>query len=102
MKNTLTKAMLVDAICERTGKPRMETRKVVEQLLEVMKNAIRRDYSLLLSGFGKFECYEKSARKGRNPHTDETITLDSRKVVVFRISRKLRVDLNPAEESDSV
>lgn len=94
--------MIVDAICEQSGRPRMETRRVVEQLLDVMKNAIRRDYSLLLSGFGKFECYEKSARKGRNPHTDEAITLESRKVVVFRISRKLRVDLNQAGDAEPI
>ncbi|MDP3428866.1 MAG: HU family DNA-binding protein, partial [Desulfomicrobium sp.] len=35
------------------------------------------------------------ARKGRNPQTSESIILSERKVVVFRISRKLRAELNP-------
>ena len=60
-----------------------------------MKIAIKKDRALLISGFGKFECYDKASRKGRNPKTDETITLPPRKVMVFRLSRKLRAELNP-------
>lgn len=51
----------------------------------------------MVSGFGKFEAYDKEARKGRNPQTDETITLPPRKVVVFRLSRKFRAELNGEE-----
>ncbi len=52
-----------------------------------MKTAIKRDHELLISGFGKFEAYAKKARRGRNPATNEAITLKPRKVVVFRLSR---------------
>lgn len=44
----------------------------------------------LISGFGAFEAHGKKARKGRNPATNEAMILKSRKVVVFRLSRKLR------------
>ena len=63
----------------------------------LMKQAIKKDDALLVSGFGKFEAYDKEARKGRNPQTDETITLPPRKVVVFRLSRKFRAELNGEE-----
>ena len=43
------------------------------------------------------EAYEKNPRRGRNPQTDESITLDGRTVVVFRVSRKLRNELNGEE-----
>lgn len=91
---TLTKAEIVDAIYEKTDRNRAEIKDVVETLLTIMKQAIKEDNSLLISGFGKFEAYEKKARKGRNPQTDETITLPERKVVVFRLSRKFRAELN--------
>ena len=67
---------------------------IVEDLLALMKKAIKDSNTLLLSGFGKFEAYGKDARKGRNPQTEETITLPSRRVVVFRLSRKFRMELN--------
>ncbi|ABB37318.1 histone family protein DNA-binding protein [Oleidesulfovibrio alaskensis G20] len=91
---TLTKADIVDAIYEKTERNRAEVKNVVESLLGIMKQAIKKDHALLISGFGKFEAYDKKARKGRNPQTDETITLPPRKVVVFRLSRKFRAELN--------
>jgi integration host factor subunit alpha len=94
MSKTLTKADIVEAIYEKTDKNRAEVKKLVEKLLNIMKQAVKKDRTLLISGFGKFEAYDKDARKGRNPKTDATITLPPRKVVVFRLSRKFRAELN--------
>jgi len=92
---TLTKAGIVDYIYEKTDKNRAEIKELVEAILYIMKKSIRSDHALLISGFGKFEAYDKKARKGRNPQTSQTITLPPRKVVVFRLSRKFRAELNP-------
>ena len=91
---TLTKAEIVDAIYEKTERNRGEVKNIVESLLRITKHAIKKDQALLISGFGKFEAYAKKARRGRNPHTDATITLPPRKVIVFRLSRKFRAELN--------
>ncbi|MDD3312091.1 integration host factor subunit alpha [Pseudodesulfovibrio sp.] len=93
--STLTKAGIVDYIYERTDKNRAEIKDLVEVILDIMKSAVKKDHALLISGFGKFEAYDKRARKGRNPQTSQTITLPPRKVVVFRLSRKFRSELNP-------
>lgn len=95
MNKTLTKADIVESIYEETDKNRLDAKSAVEKLLEIMKGAIKKDHALLISGFGKFECYNKASRKGRNPQTEETITLPPRKVIVFRLSRKFRAELNP-------
>ncbi|WP_035243857.1 HU family DNA-binding protein [Desulfonatronovibrio hydrogenovorans] len=94
MINTLTKAHLVDKIYEKSERKRSEVKDQVEHLLALVKKAIKKDHALLVSGFGKFETYEKKPRKGRNPQTSETIILPGRKVVVFRLSRKFRADIN--------
>ena len=91
---TFTKASLVDAIYEKTDRNKAEVKQLVEELLALMKTAIKKDHSLMLTGFGKFEVYHKPSRNGRNPKTAQTITLPSRKVVSFRISRKFREELN--------
>lgn len=95
---TLTKAKIIDAIYEKTNRNRSEVRDIVESMLDLMKQAIKKDHALLVSGFGKFEAYDKKSRKGRNPQTDESIVLPPRKVVVFRLSRKFRAELNGQEE----
>ena len=95
MSRTLTKAEIVDTIYENVDRSRGEVKKLVESLLAIMKSAVKRDHALLISGFGKFEAYPKKARKGRNPQTSESITLAPRKVVVFRLSKKFRGEINP-------
>jgi integration host factor subunit alpha len=94
---TLTKADIVDFIYEKTEKNRAEVKVLVDNLLDIMKQSIKRDSALLVSGFGKFDAYDKRARKGRNPQTSDSIVLPPRKVVVFRLSRKFRAELNPDE-----
>lgn len=93
-QNTLTKADIIEEIYDHSDKNRAMVKQEVEDLLDIMKDAIKRDYSLLISGFGKFEAYDKKSRKGRNPQTDQSITLDPRTVCVFRLSRKFRAELN--------
>ena len=61
---TLTKAKIVDAIYEKTDRNRSEVKDIVESLLDIMKQAIKKDHALLISGFGKFEAYDKKARRG--------------------------------------
>lgn len=97
MNKTLTKANIVESVYESMGRSRQEAKQSVETLLSLMKEAIKKDHVLLISGFGKFECYDKAQRKGRNPHTEESIILPERRVTVFRLSRKFREELNPPQ-----
>lgn len=98
MNRALTKADIVEAIYEKTDRNRADVKNTVETLLTIMKQSIKKDHALLISGFGKFEAYDKQARKGRNPQTNDAITLPPRKVVVFRLSRKFRAELNNEPE----
>jgi integration host factor subunit alpha len=94
MRKNLTKAKIASEIYEGTDCTLPEAKKSVDSLLTTMKAAIVRDHTMLVSGFGKFEAYAKKARKGRNPATNVAMTLEPRKVVVFRLSRKFRDELN--------
>ena len=96
MPQALTRATIVEAIYNDNIDVRSRTvaKYIVEDMIALMKKAIKDDNELLLSGFGRFEAYGKDVRKGRNPHTAETITLPARRVVVFRLSRKFRAELN--------
>jgi len=91
---TLTKADVVAAIYPRLDRKGVEVKGIVETLLRLMKQAIKKDNSLLISGFGRFEAYAKLARKGRNPQTGDSLMLPPRRVLVFRVSKKFRTLLN--------
>ena len=73
--NTLTKADIVTAIYEKLDRTSAEVKSCVENLLRLIKQVIKKDNSLLINGFGKFEAYEKVARKGRNPQKGDSLML---------------------------
>lgn len=87
---TLTKARLVDDLRDSTGLPRQDASALVEGLLESMKEALEAGETVKISGFGNFVVRSKRARRGRNPHSGEPITLPGRRVLTFKPSRILR------------
>ncbi len=92
---TFTKADLIDQV--HATNPRMtkiQAREAVETILRIIKSNLESNEDVLLSGFGKFSVNDKSARKGRNPQTGQSLMLDARRVVTFKPSGKLREKVN--------
>ena len=91
---TLTKVNLVETVrdmCELTKK---DSHKLVDKLLEIIKDTLVNGEDVLVSGFGKFCVKDKRRRRGRNPATGEDLMLESRKVVIFKCSGVLRDKMN--------
>ena len=91
---TLTKDKITDRVYNQVGLSKGQSRRVVENLLEIIKQTLERGEDLLVSGFGKFGVKNKAARRGRNPQTKEDLRLKARRVVVFRTSGVLRRKIN--------
>lgn len=89
----LTKADLVESLVGR-GFKRKDAVKLVESVLETVKDSLVRGEDVLLSGFGKFCVKEKNTRRGRNPKSGGNLMLPERRVVTFRYSSVLRDKIN--------
>jgi integration host factor subunit alpha len=90
----LTKANLVETVrdvCEFTKK---DSRKLVDELLGIIKDTLVNSEDVLISRFGKFCVKDKNERRGRNPQSGEDLMLESRKVVIFKCSGVLRDKIN--------
>lgn len=90
----LTKERITDNVYNQVGLSKNQSQRVVESLLELIKQTLAQGENLLVSGFGKFVVKDKAARRGRNPQTKEDLQLRARRVVVFRTSGVLRRKLN--------
>jgi integration host factor subunit alpha len=90
----ITKEKLTILLQDRLGISRQESRQLVERFFKIMKDTLTQGEDLLISGFGKFSVRHKKARRGRNPQTKESLTIASRKVVVFKASGVLRQRLS--------
>ena len=93
---TLTKDNLIQTLYDQSGFSKHQSRAAVETVFELVKNALEAADDVLISGFGKFSAKKKAPRKGRNPATGEDLTLDARRVVVFKSSTVLRDKINGA------
>ena len=91
----LTKATLTNQIHEcNPNLTKIKAREAVETILRIIKDSLANGDDVLLTGFGKFNVKDKSARKGRNPKTGESMMLDAKKVVTFKPSGLLRKKVN--------
>ena len=75
------------------------SRQLVESLFEIIKQTLDKGEHVLITGFGKFQVKFKWARKGRNPKTGEHLILNSRRVVTFKCSSRLKDRINREEEA---
>jgi integration host factor subunit alpha len=91
---SLTKADIVDSICNHCGCSKTQSIELMESILETMKKTLESCEDVLITGFGKFSVKEKTERRGRNPQAGNGLVLDARRVVLFRCSSKLKEKLN--------
>lgn len=91
---TITKASLINSICNNSNLPKQESASAVESVFETIKRTLESGEDVLISGFGKFHVKDKKERRGRNPHTGEDLILDARRVVTFKHSSIVRDKIN--------
>ena len=90
----LTKANLMDSVSREMTFPRSYSTRLVESLLEIIKQTLESGEDVLITGFGKFCVKDKGKRNGWNPQTGEELVLRERKIVRFKYSWVLRDKLN--------
>lgn len=71
-----------------------EAKRQVEIFIESMKEALAKDETLVIRGFGTFERRETKRREGRNPRTGEKVQCTPKKYIKFRVGRDLEDRIN--------
>jgi integration host factor subunit alpha len=90
----VTKADIVERVTEKTGFTKKQSQELVESVLEIVKTTLESGENVKITGFGKFEVKQKANRRGRNPQTGESITIESRRILSFKPSTLLRSAIN--------
>lgn len=95
----MTKAEIVNILCEKVGLTRKEAYDFVELCFDTMKEVLAHGESIKISGFGTFTVKQKSSRIGRNPKTGIAIEIKPRKVISFKISAQLKDEIDSGAKS---
>jgi DNA-binding protein HU-beta len=85
---------LADAVAGATGAKKAEAARVVEAVLDAIRDGLKRGEKVAISGFGSFEAARREARRGRNPRTGETVEIAASTAVRFKPGKGLKDALN--------
>jgi integration host factor subunit alpha len=99
-KKTLTRADLSETLHRNIGLSRTESAEMVNNVLDLVSDALIDGQSVKLSSFGTFMVRAKRARMGRNPKTGEEVPITPRRVLVFRPSQVMKNVVNGLEPGD--
>ena len=93
---SVTRASIAAKITELTELTSTQSHEVVDLILEQITNFLAAGDEVLITGFGRFMTMHKKSRKGRNPQTNEPLTIEARRVMKFRASPQLGKNLTEA------
>ena len=90
----MTKRDLVESVEALAGLPRSVAQTVVDALLAVITNELKRGGDVRVLGFGNFTVTKRAAAIGRNPHTGKEVSIPARAVPKFSPGKGLKDAIN--------
>ena len=85
---------LADAVAAATGARKGEAAKAVEAVVDAIRDGLKRDGKVAITGFGSFEAARREAREGRNPRTGAKVRVAASTTVRFKPGKGLKDALN--------
>ena len=85
---------LVAAIADQIDMPKDKTNDIVTAIFDEITQALSRNDSVSLIGFGAFSQRHRAERVGRSPQTGESLTIAASTTVAFKPGKALKAALN--------
>jgi len=80
----VTKRNIARTISEELGLTQLQTRQIIQKILDSIVSTLVEEGRVELRNFGVFEVRWRKPRKARNPRTGEKITVPKRCTVIFK------------------
>jgi integration host factor subunit beta len=89
----MTRSELITRLAETRGISTHKAEDVVEEMFDVMSEALINNDNIEIRGFGSFTIREYAARSGRNPKTGIEINVAAKKSPFFKCGKSLKEKL---------
>jgi DNA-binding protein HU-beta len=86
----MNKAALIEQMAKDTKMPKSACKRCLESFIKTVESVLRKNKSVVLTGFGTFTVMKRRERVGVNPATGERMRIPARKVPKFKAGKKLR------------
>ncbi len=91
----MNKSELVDAVANKAEVTKKQAEIVISATIETIMEAVAGDDKVTLVGFGSFESRDRKAREGRNPKTNEKMSIPATKVPAFSAGKLFKERVAP-------
>ncbi len=86
----MRKSDIAAHVADRVSLSKAQAEGAVNALIEAIRGALANGEKVSLAGFGTFSTRSRSARRGRNPRTGESIAIAATKTPSFKAGKALR------------
>ena len=90
----MNKNQLSAHVAAETSVTRATADSLVGAVFSAIADALARDETVAIAGFGKFEIRSRAARTGRNPQTGEPVGIAASRAPSFKPAKALRDAVN--------
>lgn len=90
----MNKTELIDHIAANAEMSKAAATRALDALIGGITEALQKNDSVTLVGFGTFSVSERAERTGSNPRTKEAIIIDAAKVPKFKAGKALKDAVN--------
>ena len=85
----MSKKEFIEAYAKATGETKKRAEELVNEFLLTVENSLIKGETVHFVGWGTFDVQKRAARTGRNPQTGKEIKIAAKKVVKFKVGKKL-------------
>jgi len=86
----MNKATLIEKMAKETKLSKTACKSVLESFINAVESTLKKNGSVVLTGFGTFSVSNRKARTGINPATGGKMTIEAKKVPKFKAGKKLK------------
>ena len=93
-EDVMNKEDLIKYISDEIGVVQTETAIVVDAVLKGIYKGIMKNEKVTFKDFGAFHHVKRKARHANNPRTGESVKVPAKTVISFKMSQKMKRELN--------
>ena len=91
----MNKGELIDTVANKADVTKKQADSIISATIETNMEAVAGDDKVTLVGFGSFEARNRKAREGRNPKTNEKMSIPATKVPAFSAGKLFKEKVAP-------
>ena len=83
----MTKADIVKNISDKTGMDKSDVQMIAENLMDEVKNSLKKNENVYLRGFGSFIIKKRAEKTGRNISKNIAVVIPAHNIPAFKPSK---------------